>query len=109
MAANPEDVDLLIDRAVHAVRELNIPNGPRANVVDKVRLAGTTAVVRNTDSIERAQSASDPSASPAVPVGGFSLVGAKVVRPRKRDTTLLGASQDDHESNDGKVVARLQN
>jgi hypothetical protein len=67
MAANPEEFDLLIDRAVHAVRELVIPEGPPADVVDKVRWTG-----------ERTQSA----ATPTVRVGIYSLFGAKVMRPR---------------------------
>jgi hypothetical protein len=82
MATNPEDLDLLIDRAVHAVRELAVPNGPPANVVEKVRLAGTTGVARHSGSIDRAQSAPDPASSSSVAVGTFSLFGANVMRPR---------------------------
>lgn len=79
MATDPDEYELLLDRAVRAVREVAVPNGPPADVVEKVRLASTTTAARQVDSIDRAQSAPETFSSPIVLVRTF---GVKLMRPR---------------------------
>ena len=50
METSSKEADLLIDRAVSAVRKLADSNGPPTDVVEKVRLLGATTAVRHSDS-----------------------------------------------------------
>ncbi len=65
MVANPDEFELLVDRAARAMREAAVPNGPPMDIVEKVRVTPMSKAARYTKPIERTQSSFDASSSPS--------------------------------------------
>src|SRR4051794_19463843 len=73
MAINPDEIELLLDRAARGLREVSAPNEPPADVVEKVRLMGASAAPQHSELIDRA-----PFTRAAAPW----IRGVNVMRPR---------------------------
>ena len=95
MAISRQASEVLIDRAVRAMRELAVSNGPPPDVVEKVRLAGAMAASRHAASmepaIERIGPALDVGSLSSVPIGSVSSFEAKLTRPRNLATIAAAA------------------
>ena len=89
MATDPDEFELLLDRAVRrSPHEVAVSSGPPAEVVEKVRLAGATAAGLPAGSMEGVD-ASDTSSLPTVLARRY---GVKLMRPRNLAAIAAAAS-----------------
>src|SRR6478672_1325067 len=81
MATNRDEFELQLDRAARALREVSVPDGPPADVVEKVRLSGASATVSHSDPIQRALSTPNVSLL-SNRANVLPITGAKLMRFR---------------------------